>query len=56
MKLLGLGGSVMDAYLFQNLWYPGGNAVNAAVLARRAGAQQTGYLVLLADVEPGLHF
>ena len=38
MKLLGLGDSVMDAYLFQGLWYPGGNAVNTAVLARRAGA------------------
>ena len=22
MKLLGLGDSVMDAYLFQGLWYP----------------------------------
>ena len=56
MKLLGLGDSVMDAYLFQGLWYPGGNAVNTAVLARRAGAQQTGYLGLLADDAPGLHF
>ena len=38
MKLLGLGDSVMDAYLFQNKCYPGGNAVNVAVLAKRAGA------------------
>ena len=56
MKLLGLGDSVMDAYLFQNKCYPGGNAVNVAVLAKRAGAEQAGYLGLLADDAPGLHF
>nr|WP_300129651.1 PfkB family carbohydrate kinase [uncultured Butyricicoccus sp.] len=56
MKLLGLGDSVMDAYRFQNRSYPGGNAVNVAVLARRAGAQDAGYLGILADDAPGLHF
>lgn len=56
MKLLGLGDSVMDAYLFQKKRYPGGNAVNVAALAKRAGAVQAGYLGLLADDAPGLHF
>ena len=56
MKLLGLGDSVMDAYLFQKKRYPGGNAVNVAALAKRAGAERTGYLGLLADDAPGLHF
>lgn len=56
MKLLGLGDSVMDAYLFQNKCYPGGNAVNVSVLAKRAGAAEAGYLGLLADDVPGVHF
>ena len=56
MKLLGLGDSVMDAYLFQNNCYPGGNAVNVSVLAKRAGAAEAGYLGLLADDAPGIHF
>lgn len=55
MKLLGLGDSVMDAYLFQGHGYPGGNALNVAALARRAGAQQSGYLGVLADDAAGLH-
>lgn len=38
MKLLGLGDNVMDAYLFRGELYPGGNAANVAVLAKRAGA------------------
>lgn len=36
MKLLGLGDNVMDAYLFRGELYPGGNAANVAVLAKRA--------------------
>lgn len=55
MKLLGLGDSVMDAYLFQNQGYPGGNALNVSVLARRAGAETAGYLGVLADDAPGKH-
>ena len=41
MKLLGLGDNVMDAYLFRGELYPGGNAANVAVLAKRAGAEKT---------------
>ena len=43
MKLLGLGDNVMDAYLFRGELYPGGNAANVAVLAKRAGAEKSGY-------------
>lgn len=56
MKLLGLGDSVMDAYADRGEWYPGGNAVNVAALARSAGAQGAGYAGVLADDAPGLHF
>ena len=55
MRLLGIGDNVMDAYLFQNKLYPGGNAVNVAVLAGRFGAQ-AGYLGILANDAPGRHF
>lgn len=44
MKLLGLGDNVMDAYLFRGELYPGGNAANVAVLAKRAGAEKSGYI------------
>ena len=44
MKLLGLGDNVFDAYLFRDELYPGGNAANVSVLARRIGAEYTGYL------------
>lgn len=56
MNLLGFGDNVMDAYLFQNKLYPGGNAANVSVLAKRAGAKKTGYLGVLADDAPGRHF
>jgi fructoselysine 6-kinase len=56
MKLLGLGDNVMDAYLFRGELYPGGNAANVAALARRAGAEGSGYLGVLANDAAGLHF
>ena len=48
MKLLSLGDNVFDAYLFRKELYPGGNAANVSVLARRAGAEET---TLYADLD-----
>ena len=56
MKLLSLGDNVFDAYLFRKELYPGGNAANVSVLARRAGAEATGYLGVAADDPAGCHF
>lgn len=56
MKLLGLGDNVFDAYLFRGELYPGGNAANVSVLAKRAGAERSGYLGVLADDPAGRHF
>lgn len=56
MRLLGLGDNVMDAYLFRDELYPGGNAANVAVLSKRAGAQESGYLGILALDAAGQHF
>jgi fructoselysine 6-kinase len=43
VRLLGLGDNTVDTDVGAALQFPGGNAVNVAVLARRAGAQ-AGYL------------
>lgn len=56
MKLIGVGDSVLDAYLNQKKLYPGGNSVNVAVLARRFGACEAAYIGILGDDAPGRHF
>jgi len=38
VRLLGLGDNTVDIYLTEGMQYPGGNAVNVAVHARRCGA------------------
>jgi fructoselysine 6-kinase len=43
VRLLGIGDNTVDIYLTEGMQYPGGNAVNVAVQARRVGAQ-TSYL------------
>lgn len=37
MKILGLGDNTIDTYVDRNEQYPGGNAVNVAVMARKCG-------------------
>lgn len=56
MKIIGIGDSVLDAYLNQNLLYPGGNSVNVPVLAKRFGAQAAAYIGVLGDDGPGSRF
>ncbi|PSK67283.1 Fructosamine kinase FrlD [Micromonospora sp. MH33] len=41
MRLLGAGDNVVDRYLDTGVMYPGGNAVNVAVYARRCGAESS---------------
>jgi fructoselysine 6-kinase len=38
VRLLGIGDNTVDIYLTEGMQYPGGNAVNVAVQARRCGA------------------
>jgi fructoselysine 6-kinase len=52
MRLLGVGDNVVDCYLDLGRMFPGGNALNAAVAARRAGAEAA-YLGALGDDEAG---
>ncbi|WID97171.1 PfkB family carbohydrate kinase [Bosea vestrisii] len=53
LRLLGLGDNTVDTYVDRGLQFPGGNAVNVAVLAHRLGAE-TGYLGCLGSDEGGM--
>lgn len=49
MKLIAVGDNVVDCYLDQNLFYPGGNAVNVAVNCARNGAERVAYIGVFGD-------
>jgi len=51
--LLGLGDNTVDTYVDRGLQFPGGNAVNVAVLAHRLGAR-CGYLGCIGSDEAGM--
>ena len=52
--LLGIGDNVVDFYLDRNEFFPGGNALNVAVLAKRFGLDDAGYIGIVGnDVEGG---
>jgi len=55
MKLLGIGDSVVDYYKDQGKIYPGGSALNVAVIAKRSGAEQSSYMGILGTDESGNH-
>jgi fructoselysine 6-kinase len=52
MRLLGAGDNVVDRYPDLGVLFPGGNAVNVPVAARRAGAEAA-YVGVLGDDEAG---
>lgn len=52
VKLAGLGDNVVDRYVTQGLMYPGGNAVNVAVHARRSGAEAA-YIGIIGTDDAG---
>ena len=49
MRLIALGDCVADRYVDDGVFYPGGQAVNVAVNARRDGAESASYLGIFAD-------
>lgn len=49
MKMIGVGDNVVDCYLDQKMYYPGGNAVNVAVNCRRNGADPVAYMGVFGD-------
>lgn len=54
IKIIGIGDNVVDKYLHLNKMFPGGNAVNVAVLAHKYGAQ-CAYIGCLGSDFAGKH-
>lgn len=52
MRVLGAGDNVVDRYPQLGIYFPGGNALNVSVFARRSGASAS-YLGVLGDDEAG---
>jgi len=55
MDIITIGDNVVDCYLDQNIYYPGGNAVNVAVNSKRAGATRVGYIGVFATDNKAVH-
>ncbi|MFS0724346.1 PfkB family carbohydrate kinase [Paenibacillus sp. 1P07SE] len=49
MKLIAIGDTVVDYYQDQGKIYPGGNALNVAVAAKRSGAESSAFLGITGD-------
>ncbi|MEY9951655.1 PfkB family carbohydrate kinase [Leifsonia sp. EB34] len=52
VRVLGLGDNIVDRFVDRGIEYPGGNAVNVAVFARKLGAEAA-YLGVFGDDEHG---
>lgn len=50
MKLIAVGDNVVDYYQDQETFYPGGNALNVAVLAKRLG-HESSYIGIVGNDE-----
>ncbi|WP_152657585.1 PfkB family carbohydrate kinase [Oceanobacillus sp. CFH 90083] len=48
-KLLSIGDSVVDYYKYKNTIFPGGNALNVAVVSAHNGAKNNGYMGIIAN-------
>jgi fructoselysine 6-kinase len=55
LGLVGVGDNVVDHYIDQGVYYPGGNALNVAVLAHRFGLAASAYIGIVGDDEEGSH-
>lgn len=54
-RIIGVGDNVVDIYLDMNRMFPGGNALNVSVLARKSEGVEAGYLGILGDDRAGRH-
>lgn len=53
--LLCIGDNVVDLYADEGVYYPGGNALNVAVLARRAGLAASDYMGIIGNDAAAAH-
>ena len=54
-KMIAVGDNVVDCYLDDGVYYPGGNAVNVAVNCKRDGLTDVAYLGMFGDDEKASH-
>jgi fructoselysine 6-kinase len=55
MKIITIGDNVVDCYLDQMKYYPGGNCINVAVNAKRLGANDVEYIGIFGTDEKAEH-
>lgn len=55
VKVLGFGDNVVDKYEHLKIMYPGGNAVNFAVYAKKFGAERSAYMGIFGNDRAGEH-
>lgn len=55
MKLIGIGDNVVDVYIDQHIFYPGGNCVNVLVNAKRNGAEKAAYIGIFGTDDAADH-
>ncbi|KQL52835.1 hypothetical protein AN964_04415 [Heyndrickxia shackletonii] len=55
MRLIAIGDNVVDIYKERNEMFPGGNALNVAVLAKHSGAKQTAFIGIIGNDDVGDH-
>jgi fructoselysine 6-kinase len=55
MKLIAVGDNVVDCYLDQQKYYPGGNCVNVAVNAKKNGAEEAAYIGIFGTDDKAEH-
>ncbi len=55
MKIIAIGDNVVDYYKHQNKIYPGGNALNVAVLCKRLNVEYSSYIGILGNDMAAAH-
>lgn len=55
MRLIAIGDNVVDIYKERNEMFPGGNALNVAVLAKHSGAEHTAFIGIIGNDDAGDH-
>lgn len=55
MKFIAIGDNVVDCYLDERIYFPGGNAVNVAVNCKRNGVEHVNYIGIFGNDEKADH-
>ncbi len=55
MKIICVGDNVVDCYVDQGVYYPGGNAVNVAVNCKRYGWEKSAYIGIFGNDDKAKH-